>query len=293
MRNKVHTSQDFFCGNTLVNLHTHTTYCDGTASALDFVKKAKQLQWCYIGFSAHAPLPFPCDWAIKSDDLNKYTAEITDLALLNQSDIKILCGFEIDYLIDMGFPALKYPEVQKSDFLITSIHFVNNPQSQNFETQYLEIDGTYSQFLLALKSYGFNLKKLLQTFLDATQQMTTETVGVVKIIGHIDKIILNAAKTSEFGALENWLYDELFQIVQNGSNKYDFVEINTRAMYKKELSNPYPKLEFISRLHYANIPLIINSDAHHPSELNGSYSTLYQQLSYCGMESIVKNHAKF
>ena len=276
-----------------MNLHTHTTYCDGTTSALDFVKKAKQLQWEYLGFSAHAPLPFPCDWAIKSNDLNKYTAEITNLGLLNQSDIKILCGFEIDYLIGLGFPALQYPEVKKSEFLITSIHFVNNPKAENPNTQYLEIDGTYTQFLLALKSYGFDLKKLLQAFLDSTQQMISEPVATLKIIGHIDKIILNAAKASEFTALENWFYDELFQIVQTGSYSYDFIEINTRAMYKKSLSNPYPKLEFISKLHHAKIPLIINSDAHHPSELNGSYSNLYQLLSNCGLESIVKNHAKF
>ena len=32
------------CVNTLVNLHTHTTYCDGTASALDFVKKANEVE---------------------------------------------------------------------------------------------------------------------------------------------------------------------------------------------------------------------------------------------------------
>ena len=276
-----------------MNLHTHTTYCDGTASAVDFINKAKQLKWGYIGFSAHAPVPFPCDWAIKSDDLDKYTSEIKDLALLNQSKIKILCGFEIDYLVGLGFPALQYPEVKKSEFLITSIHFVNNPNVQNVNTQYLEIDGTYSQFLLALKSYGFDLKKLLQAYLDATQQMINQPVGALKIIGHIDKIILNAAKTSEFKALESWFYDELFQIAQSGCNNYDFIEINTRAMYKKALSNPYPKLEFISKLHHAKIPIIVNSDAHHPSELNGSYSTLYQLLSNCGLESIVKKHIKF
>lgn len=276
-----------------MNLHTHTTYCDGTASSSDFVKKAKQLQWDYLGFSAHAPLPFLCDWAIKRDDLDKYTSEIHDLAILNQSDITIQCGFEIDYLIGLGFPALQFPEVQKSDFLITSIHFINNPNAENPNNQYLEIDGTYTQFLLALKSYGFDLKQLLKAFLDATQEMISEPLGTLKIIGHIDKIILNAAKASEFTALENWFYDELFQIVQTGSNSYDFIEINTRAMYKKSLSNPYPKLEFISKLHNAKIPLIINSDAHHPSELNGSYSNLYQLLSNCGLESIVKNHVKF
>ena len=277
-----------------MNLHTHTTYCDGTASSADFVKKAKQLQWDYLGFSAHAPLPFLCDWAIKATDLDKYSSEIRDLANLNKADIKILCGFEIDYLLGLGFPALEYKAVEKSDFLIASIHFVKNPDTENPNTQYLEIDGTYSQFLLALIWFGFKLKKLLQAFLDATHQMINDTtVGVTKIIGHIDKIILNAAKTSEFGALENWFYDELFQIVQTGSNNYDFIEINTRAIYKKGLSNPYPKLEFISRLHNAKIPLIINSDAHHPSELNGSYSALDLLLSNCGMESIVKKHPKF
>lgn len=279
--------------NTIVNLHTHTTYCDGTASAQDFVKKAKQLKWRYIGFSAHAPLPFPCDWAIKADDLEKYTAEIYNLAQRNQSDLKILCGFEIDYLNGLGFPALQYPEVQKSELLITSIHFLENPKAENPNHKYFEIDGSYSQFLLALKAYEFDLKKLLQAYLFATQQMINEPVGTLKIIGHIDKIILNAAKTTEFVGLENWFYDELFQIAKCSSSCFDFIEINTRAIYKKALNNPYPKLEFISKLLDAKLPLIINSDAHHPSELNGSYSTLHQLLSNCGLESIVKNHAKF
>lgn len=117
-----------------MNLHTHTTYCDGTASSSDFVKKAKQLQWDYLGFSAHAPLPFLCDWAIKATDLDNYTSEIRDLANLNQSNIKILCGFEIDYLLGLGFPALEYKAVEKSDFLIASIHFVKNTQSSDANT---------------------------------------------------------------------------------------------------------------------------------------------------------------
>lgn len=276
-----------------MNLHTHTTYCDGNASALDFVNRAKQLQWRYIGFSAHAPLPFPCDWAIKAEDLEKYIVEITNLALLNQSALKILCGFEIDYLTGLGFPSLQYPEVQNSELLITSIHFVDNPKADNSNTQYLEIDGTYAHFLLALKSYEFNLKQLLQAFLDATEKMIVEPLNTIKIIGHIDKIILNAAKCKEFAALEKWFYDELFQIANCDNKNYDYIEINTRAMYKKALSNPYPKLDFISKLHVAKIPLIINSDAHHSSELDGSYSNLYQLLSNCGLESIVKNHPQF
>ena len=273
-----------------MNLHTHTTYCDGTAHPSDFILKAKQLSWDFLGFSAHAPLPFPCEWSIKESELPNYTSEIHQLAEMHKSEIKIHSSFEIDFLDGLGFPSLKFEEIKKSTYLITSIHFVSNPKA--YELKYLEIDGTYSQFLLALKSYDFDLKKLLQSFLGATEQMLSTPIGCVKIIGHIDKIILNASKTSEFLEFENWFYDELFQIALNSTSQFDFIEINTRAMYKKGLSNPYPKLEFIAKLHQNNIPLIINSDAHHPSELDGGYRNLHQLLTQCGLKDIEKTKMK-
>ena len=250
----------------------------------DYISKAKQLKWTFLGFSAHAPLPFPCSWAIKESELKNYCSEIHQLAEKNKLEIQIYNGFEIDFLDGLGFPSLQFEEIKTSKYLITSIHFIRNPKTD--ELKYLEIDGTYSQFLLALKLYNFDLKKLLKSFLHATEQMINTSISGIKIIGHIDKIILNAAKTGEFQSVENWFYEELFQITQNSKSQFDFIEINTRAIYKKGLSNPYPKLEFISRLHQNNTQLIINSDAHQPSELDGGYDNLSQILSQCGLNNI-------
>lgn len=225
---------------------------------------------------------------MKETELKNYCSEIQELSEKHKLEIKIHSGFEVDFLDGIGFPSLQFEEIKTSKYLITSIHFIRNPKTD--ELKYLEIDGTYSQFLLALKLYNFDLKKLLQSFLNATEQMLETTISGIKIIGHIDKIILNAAKTKEFQSIENWFYEELFQITQNSKSQFDFIEINTRAMYKKGLSNPYPKLEFISRLFQNNTPLIINSDAHQPSELDGGYKNLFQLLSQCGLDNIQKTN---
>ena len=62
-----------------VNYHAHTHYCDGRGIPEDFVKEAVRLKMLNIGFSGHAPLPFPTDWVILENELDEYINEIRQL----------------------------------------------------------------------------------------------------------------------------------------------------------------------------------------------------------------------
>ena len=262
-------------------MHTHTHYCDGKGSPQDFIAKALELQFKYLGFSAHAPLPFHCKWSLTPEKLIDYNTEILFLQSTNRDKIKLLHGFEIDYLHTEGFPALRFDCIGKADFLICSIHFLNTQRGKsNHSPKFIEIDGTYSDFMLAMKDHNYALKKVLTNFLVSTDEMINApfVFGIPKIIGHIDKIVLNAQQLTEFESMSDWFYDELLTILTNNRCNYDFVEINTRAIYKKGLTQPYPRYSFLELLAKEKIPMILNSDAHHPTELNAGYADCLTRL---------------
>ena len=126
----------------------------------------------------------------------------------------------------------------------------------------------------------YSLKKILRNYLEATEQMLTTPIlpNRVKIIGHVDKIVLNAQRLPEFEGMSDWFYQELADKLIQHVSHYQYVEINTRALYKKGLSQPYPRYGLLEMLAEKHIPLIINSDAHHPSELWGGYKETMTRL---------------
>lgn len=263
-----------------MNLHTHTDYCDGKGAPEDFIKKAIELNFKYLGFSAHAPLPFECNWSMNPEKLDAYCEHILSLKQSQKGKIKILHGFEIDFLEGLNLPSLSELRIQQADYLICSIHFLKDPTSKSESPKFYEIDGTYAQFMLALKGHQYSLKKILKNYLDATEQMLTTPIlpNRVKIIGHVDKIVLNAQQLPEFDGMSDWFYQELAERLIENKSQYQFVEINTRALYKKGLSQPYPRYGLLESLAAEHIPLLMNSDAHHPSELMGGYKETLARL---------------
>lgn len=212
--------------------------------------------------------------------MDAYCNHILSLKLAQKGKIKILHGFEIDFLEGLNFPSLSEIQVQQADYLICSIHFLKDPASNAASPKFYEIDGTYAQFMLALKGHQYSLKKILTNFLEATEQMLTTPIlpNRVKIIGHVDKIVLNAQQLPEFEGMSDWFYQELANRLIQHVSHYQYVEINTRALYKKGLSQPYPRYGLLETLAEKQIPLIINSDAHHPSELMGGYKETLTRL---------------
>lgn len=79
----------------------HTHFCDGGAHPLKYVEQALQLGMVSLGFSAHAPVPFDCNWAVPQSRLKAYITEILGLKEQYQSDLQIYLGLEVDYFPDI------------------------------------------------------------------------------------------------------------------------------------------------------------------------------------------------
>lgn len=255
-----------------MNLHTHTNYCDGLADPVDYIQTAIQYGWKYIGFSAHAPLPIPSEWAMKEDDLKNYIREITQLKRLYTGKINVLLGWELDFLHSKGLYALELEELKQADYFVCSIHYLPILMTNGKVIEYVEIDGTLEEFNRIYNYYNKNLKEVLDLYLLSLSNMLEIEFPQKRIIGHIDKIVINAEKYPEFKLLKMYFYESLLKILNEHPVESYIIEINTRGIYNKNRPNPYPSFDFLEKVNNQNFQFMINSDAHHPCELAEGYN---------------------
>ena len=124
-----------------INLHTHSTFCDGRFSAEEMVLAAIEKGFTILGFSGHSIYPLNPDfyapeksWHILPENLTAYVQEILRLKQKYEPQIKILLGFEADFLEDNtaskkignAVPDKAVFAKFNPDYLIGSVHFVTN-----------------------------------------------------------------------------------------------------------------------------------------------------------------------
>ena len=96
------------------NYHTHTTFCDGTASLEEMVLSAIDRGFKVIGFSGHSCTAYDGCYCMSLDGTRKYKDEIKRLRLKYAGKILILCGIEQDFGSD--------EPIDDYDYVIGSVH---------------------------------------------------------------------------------------------------------------------------------------------------------------------------
>jgi histidinol-phosphatase (PHP family) len=124
------------------NFHTHSDYCDGKGVLADYLRSARRSDLTTLGFSSHAPVPFPCQWCMRQENFALYLAEIESLKR-SYPGVQVLKGLEIDFIPNVISPA---DFRSRLDFTIGSVHFVDSHEGKHWE-----IDNTLLIFKEGLK----------------------------------------------------------------------------------------------------------------------------------------------
>jgi DNA polymerase (family 10) len=101
------------------DLHTHTRWSDGTASAAEMARACKKLGYAYLGITDHSQsLKFA--GGVPVDALRAHIAEVRALSR-TLPGMEVLIGAEVDILAD---GALDYPDdvLAELDLVIASVH---------------------------------------------------------------------------------------------------------------------------------------------------------------------------
>ena len=113
----------------LFNYHTHTTRCNhATGNEREYVENAIKSGLKTLGFADHAPYLFPngyqSGFRMKTEQLFEYAEVIRSLAKEYEKDIRILCGFELEYYPDFHAEQMAFLRQVQPDYLLMGQHFI-------------------------------------------------------------------------------------------------------------------------------------------------------------------------
>ncbi len=260
------------------NYHSHTNFSDGKLTAKDYVLAALEQNVFQYGFSDHAPVQFECEWCIDPEKLSIYYDTVDQLKSTFSDKIDILKSLEIDYI-----PG----EITNSDFkndldyCVGSVHF-----GQKLEDgTYWVIDGPSKEFDIGVKElYDDNIQLAVEQYFALNQKMLLEDPP--DILGHFDKVKMHNKNRFYFSEDASWYKDAIVATLETAKKQNVIVEINTRGRYKK-ISDYYPSQWVWREIKERNIPIVLNSDCHHPREITKEFSLVAEELASIGIKELM------
>ena len=263
------------------NYHCHTTYSDGHNSLQEYVQQALKDGMHSLGFSDHAPVPMNCRWAMPSDQKPVYEQTIQQLKTTFQDQIELYCGLEIDYIPGKISPHDPIFQEMELDYTIGSVHFVDA-----FEGGApWSVDSNEEVFKAGLKSIFHNdIRLALHRYYQLIREMVTKAPPT--IVAHLDRIKKNNPGNKFFNEQESWYQSEVEKTLEVIAQRGLILEVNTKSLYRKLGTDPYPSKWIIAKAHEMNIPVHLASDAHYIQDISGGFEEAFQLLLECGYREV-------
>jgi histidinol-phosphatase (PHP family) len=265
------------------NLHTHSSFCDGTGEPEEYIKAALDKGFHSLGFSSHAPVPFKNNFAIKNDEkLVEYCATIRNLQAKYRDQISIGLALEIDYIEGITRDFMEFKQTCRLDYTIGSVHLVKNgtdnglwfidgPKVESYDDGLKNIFG--GDIRLAVTAYYNQLSLMIRT-------------QKPDIIGHFDKIKMHN-QNRYFREDEVWYRGLVMDLLKTIERAGSIIEINTRGIYKNRCDDLYPGQWILKEIRKKGLPVTLSSDAHRPDEIDGYYAETLEILRENGFKSLV------
>jgi histidinol-phosphatase (PHP family) len=259
------------------NFHSHSNYCDGKGELSEYLAAALTNKLVSIGFSSHAPVPFPCKWCMKKEELQSYLEDIDHLRFHHHT-IEIYKSLEIDFIPGVVSP-VQFRDML--DYTIGSIHFVDKlPDGTPWE-----IDNTSAVFQHGLeKIFNNNFKDAVSRYYELTREMIYGSAP--DIIGHLDKIKMQDPDGKYFSESDSWYRDEVEKTLKLIDAANLIIEVNTRGIYQKKTKETYPSTWILEKIKARNIPVTLSSDAHVSADLINQFPETAALLHKLGFREL-------
>jgi histidinol-phosphatase (PHP family) len=263
------------------NYHSHTHFCDGTDVPEAYAGAALQQGVAIYGYSTHSPLPFTNAWSIKGEDVAAYVAQVQAIKQAYAGRLEVYLSMEVDFV--PGLTSVLHPSISSLglDYTVGSVHYV-----EQFEDgTHFEIDYTHSYFDKGIQEiFKGDVRKAVTRYYELTRQMLAEAPP--DILGHLDKIKMHNKAKPHFAETDPWYRDAVMETLEATAKAGIIMEVNTRGMYKKLSNEPYPSSWVLKEAHTLGIPVMINSDSHHPREITGEFEATAQLVLNAGYKQV-------
>ncbi len=245
-----------------VDLHNHTTRCNhATGSMKEYIKRAIDLNIDIYGFSEHAPMEFDNYYRLSFNEMRDYENDILKLREKYKNSIKILLGYEVDYL--QGYIDNRVLNA-KVDYLIGSVHFLDKWGFDNPEF----IGGWESR----------DIDNIWQEYFDVIRDMAKS--GYFDIVGHLDLIkLFKYIPKKDIGVIAKEALKEIKR-----SNMV--IELNSAGL-RKPIKEIYPSKYLLTLAYELDIPITFSSDAHAIEQVGFGYYEVKKMAREIGYTKVV------
>ena len=245
-----------------VDLHNHTILCNHATGTVDeYVERAIELGIDEYGFSDHAPMNFDPKYRMDISQKQLYEKWVLDAKDKYKDKIKVLLGYEVDYLDGYILDEIINAKV---DYLIGSVHFLKNKNDMwGFDNP--EFIGVYE---------SKDIDTIWLEYFDAIKSMAK--TQLFDIVGHFDLIkVFRFLPKKDIRILAN---DALKQIKKSGM----VLEINPAGL-RKPIGETYPSKQLLELAYEMNIDITFGSDAHEIEQVGFKYDevvSLAKEIGY-------------
>ncbi len=257
----------------ITNYHTHCAFCDGKMMPEDYVLSAVKKGFTSIGFTSHAPVLFETDWTMKPTNLPIYIDLINSLKGKYKNEIQIYTGLETDY-----YPGCKdYRDYPGVDYTIGAIHFIYDEKNR----KYMALDGSIDEFIETLDiTFNGDIQALVEVYYDLLREMLkTHTPD---ILAHLDVIKKNNINNQFFIETDSWYRKQVEELLKIIKKNNVIVEVNTGGISRGYTTDVYPSSWILRLMKQMDIPLVLNSDAHHPDWIDTYYNNALDIIKKSG-----------
>lgn len=261
----------------LSNIHTHSTWCDGNNTLDEMAEAALELGFTDLGFSSHAPAPFD-EICPGIRDEAAYRADIARVKDEYAGRLGILCGIEADIYTPADDNA-------NYDYVIGANHFL-----PIHDGSYIAVDSTPENLRTAIDDwYAGAAMAMLRDF----YALTLKGVNTLRpdVAAHFDlpkKYNRDGAffdeESPEYRRISLESLDAVLDVLQGYGG---LLEVNTGAWARGLRDDPYPALFLLQHAAQRSARVIITSDSHATSTLNGCFAEARQMLHQAGFASMV------
>lgn len=259
----------------MINLHSHTEFCDGRASMAEIAASACDAGFKVWGTSPHSPICCESGANMKFSDMDDYLRVSAKLKSEYTDRMKILAGMEIDYISHEFGPHIEYFRNLPLDYRIGSVHFVRTRDGRP-----VDCDGPAERFLKYLeRDFNGDIRYVAETYFDMQLEMLE--AGGFDIIGHLDKIGDNGSVADPGLEDYDWYSSRVEKVIAKAVEKGVVIEVNTKKY--PATGRFFPDCRWWPLLKKYNAKIIISTDAHYPDKVDAGYREAEHLLLSEGM----------
>lgn len=252
----------------LTDYHTHTPLClHAEGDPVDYARHARAIGLSEIGLSDHNPMPEIFDnWRMPLGDFPRYLDLVAE-ARAALPDFPIRLGLECDYLEGREAWTDETAAMADWDYLIGSVHYIHDGIAVD-DPKYLSRWRTASDIEQMWAMYWKLYAKMIRT-------------GQYDFFAHPD--LAKRFGLRPAGDLRPY-YEPVIQALADTGG---VLEVSTAGL-RKDVREIYPSREMLEMAFSAGVPVVINSDAHVPTDVGVDFHQALDLVRSVGYRETVR-----